>query len=102
MQQSGLLLGASTTLQELIEHLQTPRGDASAQRYRQAMATHLSRVAGHHVRNMATLGGHVALCVHRRLESDVATVLGAAEATVVLLDLLQASEDPCPYVCKGR
>lgn len=96
--QSGLLLGASTTIQELINHLQTAPASPPVARYRAAMAAHLSRIAGHHVRHMATLGGHLALCVHRRLESDVATVLGAAEATAVLLDLLQAQDDPCPYV----
>lgn len=97
--QTGLLLGASTTIQELIGHLQSaPPAEPSVQRYRQAMASHLARIAGHHVRHMATLGGHLALCVGRKLESDVATVLGAAEATVVLLDLLQAQGNPCPYV----
>ena len=62
------MCGAAATLTQLIEAC---RGDVSGVRpdwqasTRQAwekVAQHLERVAGHHVRAAATLGGHFALC----------------------------------------
>ncbi len=138
--QSGILLGASLTITNLIDQLETPTRGAlpatpttstctvyahppcpvadstmpsangptmnpsttTSSPYYNAMAAHLKRIAGHHVRNAATLGGHFALCVARRLESDVATVLGGAEASLVMVDVLQAGDNTCPYVgCCG-
>ena len=45
-----------------------------------ALATHLGRVAGAHVRACASLGGNLALAAQRGLESDPATILAAAGA----------------------
>lgn len=46
---------------------------------------------GTHVRNAATVGGNLALARERRLESDLATVLMGAGASVLFLDLAVAA-----------
>jgi FAD binding domain in molybdopterin dehydrogenase len=49
--------------------------------------------AGTHVRNAATVGGNLALARDRRLESDLATVLMGAGATVEFVPLHSCADD---------
>ncbi|GAX76008.1 hypothetical protein CEUSTIGMA_g3451.t1 [Chlamydomonas eustigma] len=55
------------------------------------MTAHIQRIAGHHVRNSATVGGNVSLCLTRSLPSDLATLLLAAGASVLYTDCTSGS-----------
>jgi xanthine dehydrogenase iron-sulfur cluster and FAD-binding subunit A len=58
-------------------------------------------LAGTHVRNAATVGGNLALARDRRLESDLATVLMGAGATVEFVPL-HSCADAATTKCGSR
>ena len=66
--QRSLVCGAAVTLTELVEACRGPAKAVPAtwqpatKQAWGAVAAHLERVAGSHVRAAATLGGHFALC----------------------------------------
>lgn len=92
-QPAALRVGACVTLAQLSHHLQATasaaavaaasgKGAAAAAAggagWAGETAAHLSRIAGAHVRNAATVGGNLVLARERCLPSDVATLLVAA------------------------
>ena len=84
----GLVVPGGATLADLAaaceaeaEAAASGGGPAAPPRW-SALATHLLRVAGAHVRATATVGGNLALAATRGLESDPATILAAAGAAV--------------------
>lgn len=88
--QDGIVIGGSVTISEAIQKFSSAAAAAGAgdcqSAYWNAIAVHLRRIAGHHVRNLATLGGHLALYTQWTLESDVITVMLAAGAWVAVAD----------------
>eukprot|EP00891_Asterochloris_glomerata_P008497 jgi/Astpho2/8497/Aster-05539 len=72
------VLGGACSISQLIDVL---REDPKLQAW-QVISDHLLRIAGSHIRNAATLGGHVVLVRERALQSDVSTPLMAAGASV--------------------
>ena len=81
----GLALGGASTLADLGEAAAGRAGDGDGDRWG-AISTHISRVAGAHVRAAATLGGNIALTASHGLESDPVTLLAAAGASVDVVD----------------
>ena len=77
------MCGGAATLTELIEACRGSVSSlpadcqASTRQAWGAVADHLERVAGHHVRAVATLGGHFALC---RCEACVNNLARAASS----------------------
>lgn len=118
----GLLVGAAITLSELLAALEGSSELPNAAAAPLAAAAQLlRRVAGHHVRNAATLGGNLVLAAAGVLPSDPATALLALDARVrlasadapekprevPLAEYLQTggnqvpSPPPTPHVCKS-
>ncbi|KAK9795562.1 hypothetical protein WJX73_009750 [Symbiochloris irregularis] len=85
----SLVCGAAVTLTEVIDALRSPDCDLASVLKKNskgwdAFATHMERIAGTHVRNAASLGGHFALCRSHKLESDVATLLMGMGGSICL------------------
>lgn len=74
----SLEIGAATRIAELIDHLE----DFDANPIAAALANHLKKLAGGHVRNWGSVGGNLIMAQQFAFESDIATILLGAGASV--------------------
>jgi abscisic-aldehyde oxidase len=108
---AGVTVGAAVPIAQLISTLRarsaahaasfTPQQRASAD----ALARQLDRVASHHVRNVGSVGGNLALVAKHGFASDLATSLAGYGATVDvarIADGAAATHTLLAYVGGGR
>ena len=79
----GLELGAATRIAELVDYLE----EWSKSSVAEALADHLKKLAGGHVRNWGSVGGNLVMAQKFGFASDVATVLLGAGASVKVVAL---------------
>lgn len=83
----GLAVGAAVPINSLIElltaHHELQTGPGS---HYQVLAAHMGKIANNQVRNVGTWAGNLAMChAHPEFQSDMATIMVAAGASVQLL-----------------
>ncbi|KAG0608809.1 hypothetical protein M758_8G134400 [Ceratodon purpureus] len=76
----SLEIGAATRISELIDHLE----EFSPNPIATNLANHLKKLAGGHVRNWGSVGGNLVMAQRFAFESDIATILLGAGASVKL------------------
>ena len=74
-------IGAAATLAELADALSSTEGPAAA-----AIRDHVLLIAGHQVRNVASVGGNLMMVREKGFASDLATLVAAAEGQVTYVD----------------
>jgi xanthine dehydrogenase/oxidase len=89
----SISLGAGVAINALVELL-LQRAVAEQERsqsqksYFGVLAEHMLKIANNQVRNVGTWAGNLALChQHREFQSDMATILSAADARVQVVDV---------------
>jgi len=84
----GLEIGAATRISELMDHLEAFRGeDGSKHPVAEGLLDHLMKLAGAHVRNWGSVGGNLVMAQQFAFESDMATILLGAGASVKVVTL---------------
>ena len=85
----GLAVGAAVPINALIEMLTSHaklQGQGGGGSHWDVLAEHMGKIANNQVRNVGTWAGNLALCfAHPEFQSDMATILVAAGASVQLL-----------------
>lgn len=77
----GLEIGAATRIAELIDYLEEFEGNPVAA----GLADHMKKIAGNHVRNWGSVGGNLVMAQRFAFESDLATILLGAGASVKIV-----------------
>ena len=83
----GIAVGAGIPINALIELLTAHAGlEAGPRSHYQVLADHMGKIANNQVRNVGTWAGNLAMChAHPEFQSDMATIMVAAGASVQLL-----------------
>jgi len=89
-QEKGLTIGAGNTITSFISALRATQasngaGNPNKVKHLTALANHAYRVAGTHVRNIASIGGNLMISKKKGFVSDLATILLGSKATVTLV-----------------
>eukprot|EP01088_Endostelium_zonatum_P015383 TRINITY_DN3754_c0_g1_i3.p1 TRINITY_DN3754_c0_g1~~TRINITY_DN3754_c0_g1_i3.p1 ORF type:complete len:1005 (-),score=284.90 TRINITY_DN3754_c0_g1_i3:114-3128(-) len=84
--EKGITVGAGVTITAFIAYLRATEAkngnNVSKVKHLNALANHAYRVAGTHVRNIASIGGNLIIAKQKGFVSDLATILLGAKATV--------------------
>lgn len=78
----GLEVGAATTIAAFIDLLEESGPMSKDEPVAQALADHLKKLAAGHVRNWGSIGGNLVMAQQLAFESDLATILLGAGASV--------------------
>lgn len=84
----SLNVGAATRIAELMDHLETYAHHPVAE----GLVNHLTKLAGGHVRNWGSVGGNLVMAQRFAFESDIATILVGAGASVKVVTLKSGTE----------
>ncbi len=84
----AITVGATTSINTLIDMLSSATtSEAGGITAHEVLAKHLGKVANNQVRNVGSWAGNLALChAHPTFQSDIATIMTAAGATIQLAD----------------
>lgn len=84
----AITVGATTSINTLIDMLSTaPPSETGGITTHEVLAKHLGKVANNQVRNVGSWAGNLALChAHPTFQSDIATIMTAAGASIQLAD----------------
>jgi len=85
---AAITVGASVSINTLIDKLSSAKAaESGGISSHQVLATHLGKVANNQVRNVGSWAGNLALChANPTFQSDIATIMTAAGATVQIAD----------------
>jgi xanthine dehydrogenase molybdopterin-binding subunit B/xanthine dehydrogenase iron-sulfur cluster and FAD-binding subunit A len=89
MTEAGLVLGATTTLSQLLAAL---TANAAASESYTTLAKHIKKVANWQVRNVGSWAGNLVMARTHAFASDIATLMMGAGATLKLQDLAALAE----------
>lgn len=89
----SLEVGAATRISELMDYLGDFRNkDGTGNVVAEGLVDHLKKLAGGHLRNWGSVGGNLVMAQQFAFESDLATILLGAGASVKVVTLTKGSE----------